>query len=395
MATSYPLPTLAPTVTSTGITAPAFEDIYNSLVASFQSIYGSDVYIAADSQDGQWLAVLATAQNDTNNAIIAVYNSFSPTYAVGAGLSAVVKINGITRESATYSTVPLTITGTPGKTIIAGIVQDENGYLWDLPLNTVIPDSTTITVTATCETAGAIVVGPTDTATTYTPTIGWNSSAFSGSAAPGQAAESDGALRQRQTISTSLSSVTPLMAIAGAVANVSGVSRSLVYQNDTDRTDANGVPSHSIAVVVEGGDVGTIAQTIEQTKAPGTGTYGTTQIQVLDPQGVPILINFFELDETPIYVNVTIQPLTGFVSSTVAAIQAAIAEFINSLAIGEDVYFPWIYGPAGLSGQSIGLTYKITALTIGLSPSSQGTSDIAIVFNAAATCLTTNVNVIT
>ena len=69
---------LAAQVTSTGITAPPYADILASLIASFQSIYGIDSYLGADSQDGQMLAVVAKAINDSNQTAIAVFNSFSP-----------------------------------------------------------------------------------------------------------------------------------------------------------------------------------------------------------------------------------------------------------------------------------------------------------------------------
>ena len=75
---TYPLATLAAQVTSTGISAPSYNDILSSLTASFQGIYGSDAYLGPDSQDGQLLAVVAQAIYDCNQTAIAVYNQFSP-----------------------------------------------------------------------------------------------------------------------------------------------------------------------------------------------------------------------------------------------------------------------------------------------------------------------------
>jgi hypothetical protein len=63
---TYPLPTLSAQVTSAGISAPAYSDILLSLQASFRAIYGSDAYLEADSQDGQFLAIMAQAINDCN-----------------------------------------------------------------------------------------------------------------------------------------------------------------------------------------------------------------------------------------------------------------------------------------------------------------------------------------
>jgi hypothetical protein len=183
-------------------------------------------------------------------------------------------------------------------------------------------------------------------------------------------------------------------AILAQVANVTGVTRYMLYNNDTSETDANGIPSHSISVVVLGGDATAIATAIELTKSPGCGTYGTTSIIVEDPSGAPDQINFFELDEVDIFVTVNITPLTGYVSGTAAEIQAAVAAFISGLAIGQDVLYDWMFGPATLYGSPLQFTFKVTGITIGFSTGSEGTADLDILFNQAAICPTGNVVVV-
>lgn len=394
----YPLSTLSAQVTPAGITAPAYSDIYLSLIASMQGIFGSDIYLTPDSQDGQMIAVFAMAINDQNQTMIAIYNGFLPTFAQGAGLSALVKINGLQRESGTNSTAQLTIAGVAGTTITDGVVRDQNGFLWDLPATVTIPDSGAITVTATCTTEGAINAGANTINTLYTVVAGWQTATNPAPATAGVNIESDAALRQRQSKSTALPAQTPLQSILAAVANTPGVSRYAIYQNDTGTIDSNGVPGHSIAVVVQGGDSVAVAQTIETTKNPGTGTYGTTSEIVDDPAGVPIQINFFELVNVAIYVSLTITPLEGYVSATGDQLIAAIVAFINALPIGQEVYYSWIYGPAQLygvpalpGGIPLQETYVITALTIGTAPSPVGTSNIPIPFNEAASCVAGNV----
>jgi len=388
---TYPLATLAATITPQGITAPSYNDILNSLIASYQSIYGSDVLLTADTQDLQLLAVFAQAIYDGNQVDITIYNGFSPTFAQGAALSSMVKINGIQREVATNSTNSVIVGGTVGQTITNGIVQDANGVLWDLPNSVEIPDAGVVTVTATAETVGAIQAAP-GNLVIFNPQFGWQTAAFAGSTTLGAPVETDAALRQRQSISTNLPSQTPLEAILSAVANVTGVSRYAIYENDTNAPDANGVPSHSIAVVVQGGNTTAIAQTIQEKKSPGTGTYGTTSIIVEDQAGVPIQINFFELTDTQIFVALTVQPLNGWVATTGPAIVAAIVAFLNALAIGEEVYYNWVLSTAGLINQDLGQTFVITQLQIGLNTGNLGTANIPIEFTAAAACSTDNVN---
>jgi len=388
---TYPLATLGPTIDSSGISVPTFNDILQSLIATAQSIFGSDIYLTPDTQDYQLLAAVAMAINDANQQIVATYNGFLPNYAQGAGLSALVKINGLVRESPTNSTALVTIAGVVGTTINNGVVQDGNGNKWSLPSSVVIPLSGAITVTATCQTAGAIAAPANSISQIVTVIQGWQSVTNPDAATPGAPVETDAALRQRQAQSTAISSITPLEAILSAVANVAGVERYAIYENPTGTTDGNGVPPHSIGVVVEGGSATAIAQVIEQTKSPGTGTYGTTSEIVEDPAGLPITINFFELVNVSIYVAVTIQPLQGYVDQDGTDLINAIVNFINSLAIGEDVFYNWIIAAASQISLAEGQTYYVTALYIGTSPSPSGTANITIPFNEAAASVAANV----
>jgi uncharacterized phage protein gp47/JayE len=402
----YPLPTLAATIDASGITAPPFEDILASLQAAYWQIYGSDVDLAPDTQDGQWIAVQAQAIFDMNMALINGYLSYSPASAQGVGLSSVVKINGIQRLSPSNSTAELLLIGQAGTTINNGVVTDTVvGANWNLPPHVVIPLSGDITVTGTAATAGAIAASPGTIINIATPVPGWQSVTNLQAATAGLPVESDATLRKRQAVSTALPAITPRESILAAVANVRGVGRIQVYDNDSDFYDVNLIPPHSIAVVVEGGDAQTIAETIAFKKNTGCGTYGTTQIVVTDAEGVPNTINFFYLIEMPIFVSISIQPLTGYTDTTGMLIIDAVATYLEGLDIGEDVYAPWLYAPADLAGDAatlssgmnqaqldrLSLTYVVRGIWIGLATNPADNADILIPFNAAASCNPSNI----
>jgi uncharacterized phage protein gp47/JayE len=390
---TYPLATLACTIDENGISAPAYNDILQSLIASMQSIFGSDIYLPPDGQDYQQLAIFALAINDSNQATIAAYNGFEPTYAQGVNLSALVKINGITRESPTNSTALVTIAGVVGTTIDGGVVQDQNGNLWNLPASFVIPTSGAIEVTATCQVPGAIQALAGTITSIVTVVQGWQSVTNLAAATLGAPVETDAELRVRQAESTAISSITPLQSIIAAVADVAGVTRSQIYENDTNQYDENGIPPHSIAVVVSGGDNNAVALTIEEKKSPGTGTYGSTSVIVEDPAGLPVTINFFELVTVPIFVAVTIQPLNGYVSQDAIDLANAIAAEINSLPIGGDVFWFWLAGAAQQYGSAEGQTYVVKSMFIGIAANPTLTNDIPIPFNEAASGSSDNVAV--
>jgi uncharacterized phage protein gp47/JayE len=375
-----------------GIHAPSFADVLTYLQQQYRSIYGQDVYLGNDSQDGQFLGLVALAISDTNSAIVGVYGAFSPATAQGLGLSSVVKINGIHRLIPTNSSADLTLIGQNGTPINNGIVQDQNRNNWLLPTLVTIPPSGTVIATAQCATPGAIDAPAGSISTILTPTRGWQSATNLFDAAAGDPLESDPSLRQRQTVSTALPSTTIGDGILGSVASIPGVLRYVLYDNDTNVTDINGIPSKNIALVVDGGDATQIAIAIQTKKTPGTPTYGTTTEVVNDTQGLAHTINFFRPTLVPISVAITINPLTGFTTPTEAVITAAIASYVTGLSIGTDVLLTRLYTPANSAdpapfGSS---TFNVTSLAISRSgtPSAQ---DVGIAFNEVAVCTTDNI----
>lgn len=391
---TFPLSTLAPTIDAAGISAPSYSDIYQSLIASFQAIYGADIYVAADSQDGQLLAIFAKAIHESNQATVAMFQSFSPTFAQGANLSSRVKINGLLRHTASKSTAVGVLTGVVGTVVISGVVKDTAGNLWDLPASVTIPIAGTITVTATAQQEGSIIAAIGDIDEIYNPQLGWQTFTNTAAATPGSPVETDAELRQRQSISTSLPASTTITSILASIGNVEGVARFAVYENDTGSTDSNGLPAHSFAAVISGGDSMSIAEAIALKKPPGIQTYGTTSVAVTDPIGIPSLINYFVLATVPVYIAVAITALPGYVATTGVAIKEALADYLNTLAIGEYVYLSQARGVASLMGNpTIGKTFRITGFAQDITPAPVATADLAIAFNAAASGNTANFSV--
>ncbi|MBU9496275.1 baseplate J/gp47 family protein [Burkholderia multivorans] len=389
------LTTIAPTIDANGITAPTYADVFAYLQDQYRSIYGADTYLEPDSQDGQLLGVFAKAISDVNSVAIAIYRSFSPATAQGDALSSNVKINGIVRKVASYSSADLVLIGQAGATITNGAAKDTNGVQWLLPSTVEIPPSGTITVTATCATIGDVSARAGTINQIATPARGWQSVTNPADAAEGAPVENDAVLRQRQTVSTALPSLTVLDGIIGAVANVPGVTRYVAYENDTSATDANGIPSHSISLVVEGGDATAIANAIAAKKTPGSGTYGTTAVIVTDIYGRPITIRFFRPVAAPIAATVTIKALTGYTSQTGQQIQQAVSDYINGVQIGGGLSGSVEWGDALTAANSVGggITFKLSGLTL-TGPRGAGTPDVALLFNEAASCTPANVTLV-
>lgn len=386
---------LSATVTAQGISAPAYQTILTTITGYFQQIYGTDAYLEPDSKDGQMVALVALAIHDANNSAIAVYNSFSPSTGMSDALSRNVKINGITRRGATNSTVDLTLTGTAGTTISNGSAKDANGVIWSLPASVTISPDGTVTATATCASSGAVAAVAGSVTLINTPTRGWTKVTNASAATVGSAAEKDSELRIRQRQSVAVPSKTPFDALDGAIANVTGVTRHKLYENDTGSQDANGMPGHSLAAIVDGGDVSAIAKVIQGKKGQGVSTFGSTAVAVQDSWGNPHTISFSRSAPVPVYVAIVLKVFTGYTTQVGNDIKAAIAAYINSLDIGDDLLLSRVYSPANLGVVSGGESryYDINSLQIGRSAAAVTPANIVTAYNEAVTCSVNNITI--
>jgi hypothetical protein len=402
--------TLGPTIDSTGIVVPDYSDIFTQLQNQYLSIYGTDSDLDPDTQDGQFLAIFAQAISDCDNAAQDVYNSFALNMAQGAGLSSLVKLVGVRRAVAGFSTDEIAIVGTAGTTITGGQVGDSlnQGSIWNLPSVVNIPGSGTINVVITNTVAGATTFAPGQIDIILTPTFGWATATNIGPATAGAPVQEDAELRETATNAVGGPASTILESIFAAIDNVANVTRFTVYENDTDFADANAQGPHSIYAVIQGGDTQDIVNAIGGTKSPGTTTLGTTSGTFVDQNGVPDVISYYPLTLVVITVVVNVTKLTGFTTLAGTLITQAVAGYLSALAIGEDSFLSRLYSPANLAGDAaitatgmtqiqldaISATYNITSIlqsrTSDAPPAAQ---DVPIVFNEAAVCTVLNVTV--
>lgn len=365
-------------IDSTGYHYADYPTFLSWLTGQYQSIYGQDVYLAADSMDGQWLAIVAKAFYDTAVLGASIYNSFSPLTAQGAGLARVVKINGLRKRVPTFSTVTLTVVGSAGTVINNGIATDNLNQQWLLQSVVTIPGPGTIDVTATAQFVGFITADANTITNIFTPTRGWQTVNNAGAATPGAPVETDAQLRQRQSISTSLPAQTVFDATLGAVANLTGVTKVQGYENFTDGT-VSGLAPHSICVVTVGGADTDIAQAIVDQKTPGTDPVGNHgPITAMDARGIPLSIYFSYAITATIAATVTGVANTGWSTDYVPLIKAAVAAAINALPIGAEIFYTTLFVPAYLIGTPAYGTFSVTGITIGKNGGGQSAANIVL-----------------
>jgi uncharacterized phage protein gp47/JayE len=392
----------APYVDDSGMHLPTYNDILEKRINDTKIIYGQDIYLANDSPDYQMLANEALMLYEAIQAIQYAYNQMCPTTAVGVGLSSLVQLNGITRRTATHSTCEVILTGTTAVTITDGKVQDQAGYLWSLPSPITLqaagsPAGTyyELTVTATCDSEGAISAGIGDISIIATPTAGWISVENLVTATAGMETETDAALRSRQAVSVSLPSQTMLAGTIAAIASLDNVTRYAVYENPTNSTHFGdsgvpfeGAPVHSITCVVEGGTSLDIAEAIYYNRGLGCYMNGDQEVDITDTEyGTVTTVRYYQPVEVPVYINLRIHQLNGYLTGTEDEIKDAVAEYINSLGIGDTLTLSSInYAALSVLTNQLKPTFSVYEVYVGESPSPAGTSDLSLDYDEVFTC---------
>ena len=208
---------------------------------------------------------------------------------------------------------------------------------------------------------GPVVGVSGDISVIKTPVFGWDGVINLLDASLGTLTESDSALRIRRSLELTTSGSTPQDAIRADMLQITGtpsgdVTSCTVFANDTDYVDANGMPPHSVQVLVRtdwspSTDADQIlVDTIFASVAGGITTFGTSFGTVTDSEGQLHTIYFSRPAEVDIYVadfvdyDPELYPLAGD-----ALIQAAIATYGAAQATGKDAV------PSAVGAQAFGV----------------------------------------
>jgi hypothetical protein len=374
-------PYAPPSIGPAGLTVSSYQSILADNLGGFLNIYGQNQNVAPDTAIFQFLSLLSLKNSDVNLGLQLAFNQSSPQTAIGAGLDRQLKMNGLGRLTFTFSTAPVTITGTAGATLTNAFGQDVNGNLWALPTPFTLSAASVNTI-VTCTTPGAVVAEFGEINIVATPMNGWTppSGTITNTAAAtaGDPVESDSSARARQSISVALPALTPIAATLAAVLQTPGVIRvnpgqptpggpGTSVENPTGDVDFWGNPAHSISIVAQGGSPSDVALSIYLKKTIGCLTNGTTSVVVTDPT-IPSYqetISYFQPTNVAPFVGAYIN---GGSTATVEAVQTAILLYLSSLAIGAPIDYSAVYGTIMAVNPSLANPiFTLVALTLGLS----------------------------
>ena len=420
---------------STGFTRKTLSEIQTDLADDQKSTISASLNTEATSVLGVLNGIVANQLESVWELAESVYNGFNPEAAEGDQLDNLAALcPGTTRLAATQSTGTIACTGTALTSLPAGREVTLNGYTWSTDSAATITAASAWAATTAysvgdyvendtpdriyiCTTAGTSAGsgGPTGTGTAIAdntavwryvgagagvvevdvtaddygpdvvaysynvPTIstsvsGWEAAMFTEDADLGRNEETDTEFRARRQTLLAVSGSATEYAILAEVLSVSGVTQAAIYVNDTDVTDAEGVPPHGFELVVSGGTDNAVAQAIQDSKAAGIRDHGTSSGTATDTQDASVSRAFTRPAEVDIYVDVEVTTDSDYPADGDAQIKAALVAFGATLSVGDDVVLSQLYEPCF---DVAGVT-DVTLIEIGTAPAPSGTSNISI-----------------
>lgn len=358
-------------LTTDGLIIKTLNIIREELNQRWKDAFGVSIKLDDRSFFGQSTGIISEVAALIWELLEAVNSSQDPDKATGAALDALCTLTGTTRPPATYSTVTLTLTGTPTTTTVpeGSIVTTDSTLIefetteevtlgvldaWVASTSYVVDDRVTnggnayqCTVAGTAAGSG----GPTtedeeitDGSVTWTflgngtgaidvvsratetgPTVaaardlisigsaiaGWDSVINLLDATPGRDVATDEELRLLREAEIASPGNTPIDALRGDLLNVDDVAAVTIFVNNTDATDSDGLPPHSVEAMVRYITEDTPPAEFDQSiwdallanVAAGIVTYGTVIGTATDSQLTEHTMKFSRPENKLIYVR--------------------------------------------------------------------------------------------
>jgi len=311
-------------IDASGLTTKTKDEIVTYLNGQFQTAYGADINLEPSSPDGQIIGIIAQLAVDNLDLQTQIYNTFNPDNAIGTTLDARAALNGIERKGGTFTLTNITVV-TDRALSLAGLdaeidnpdgvgytVQDSSGNKFILAASQVIAGAGTYVYQFRAKDIGAVLTVPNTITTPVTIVLGVvsvnNPTALT---SLGIDQEQDSPMKVRRQRSLALSSRGYLEGLLAALLNVNSVTAAFVYENVTGAVDGDGVPEHSIWVIVNGGSDADVAAAIYSKRNAGCGMKGSEVVNVLQVDGTLFTIKFDRVTAQNLYIQLTMTPLDG------------------------------------------------------------------------------------
>lgn len=300
---------MKPQITRDGLHIQTFSEVFNGLVEAYRGIYGQDISVDQDDPDGQRIGIEARLNLDLQQLAASIYNSLDPDF--DDGLMRVTKLCGLSLKPASVSQWDITIESTKVLTLPKGYtVLDELDQEWVLTDSVVITAGTN-TVTFLAKDGGRVEGVQGSVIKPVTIVLGITSLTAVDNARLGRNEETPMELRQSRERSLQNPAYSVVGSLFAKLGRLNGVTDLSVYENDQSVTDTvTNMPAHSVWVIVEGGRVADIVETIVKQKTAGVRSIGEVEAEYIEtfikPNGEPFLMSHKMRFDRPNYVDLHI-----------------------------------------------------------------------------------------
>lgn len=325
-------------ITAAGLETATQSELILEFTAAFEGIYGEDINLEPSTPDGQMMMIFIQSVLDILDLLTQIYSSFDPDNAFGTTLDQRVAINGIQRQAGTYTTTNITVV-TDRALNLYGLDQDVEdvytiadnaGTEWVLVTTQNIGGAGSHVMLFRAKLPGETLTTPNTITSPVTIVLGVvsvnNPTTY---AVLGINEETDPELRLRRQKSVSISSQGYLASLLAALENIPDVTSAYVYENVTDSPDGDGVPGHSIWVIVSGGEPEDIADAIYRKRNAGCGMKGDEAYVITQVDGSPFTIRWDYVETEQLYIEFDASSLDGVNPPNVAAIEAQLPGLLN------------------------------------------------------------------
>lgn len=389
-------------LTDLGLVTLSQEEIEASLKEDLRGKVSANIDLEPDSPNGQVVTIFARQLATLWELAAAVYGARDPNQATGRSLTALAALTGTTRKDETYSKVTCTVNLDPGTYAVGDLVGSVNNDPSARFANSEIVvnsggTAADFAVVFTAETPGPVRANSGTLTVIAVAFTGFNAITNSEDAELGLPIEADElssygpGLRLRREQDLARRGSTTLDAIKADLDNVPDVTSVMVLGNDTDVTDGDGLPPHSVEAIVEGGTDAAVATAILAAKSAGTATHGTTTVSVDDIQGNPHDVNFSRPVDVDIWIDVAlIARRKNYVGDN--GVIEALADAYQAVG-GDVIYARLVRIVMDLAGLKDDPDADIVHLYIGTAPSPGSSANVVITTRQLAKLDTSRISV--
>ena len=362
-------------ITDKGFVRPSYDEILQAQINRAKVLLGNDIDTSEESVLGKFIRINVFDLNICYETLEDLYYSSFPNTARGQSLDRLGPFAAVSRNQATQARIEVKIKGTVGESVPSAFLLKSDKTSFYVVNDYTIDSNGEVVAIANCVDDGVVGnISNGERLDIQNPRMGIDSVEFIRIVQNGEELESDKDFRIRFANSLAGAGSSTESAIKGAIYRVPLVDGVSVIDNNSDT--ASSIPPHSFAcyVLAPESQYDEIAKAIFDKKPLGIQCIGDIERTVYDAWGKPHTVKFFATSKAELKISMQIKTNQYFESSGISQIKDNIANFINNLANGSDVYYTSVFGYIhNVTGVVSVVDLKICK--IGQTP---GNSDIAI-----------------